>query len=126
MFTHSDSPRVQSVSPTSFPSAIEKLPQRHQLLPVIPRLQCGVILLTVLLVDDDGRMPMEHQQIIHCQPADSPVAVRKGVDVLKFGVEVCRRDQYVLWLHIPQFLQQLLHLVRCILRSGSDLVRPVS
>ena len=65
---------------------------------------------------------MEHQQIIHRQPPRPAIAIREGVYILKFGVKVCRRGQRVPRLHIPQFLQQLPHLIRHILRRGSNLL----
>lgn len=48
---------------------------------------------------------MEHRQIVHRQPTNPPVSVRKGVGVLKLGVEICCGYQHIFRGYIPQFFQ---------------------
>lgn len=59
----------------------------------IPRLERFIVCSAILLVDDDRRMVVLNQKIIHHQPAGSAVSIRKWVVILKFRMEICRGRQ---------------------------------
>ena len=51
-------------------------------------MQRVIIGAAILLVDDGGRIVVDHQPIVQQRPPYTPVTVRKGVDILKASVEV--------------------------------------
>ena len=75
--------------PCLFRLTAEEITERLELLHTIPRLERFIIGSAILLVDDDRRMVVLNQKIIHRQPAGSAVSIRKWVDILKLRVEIC-------------------------------------
>lgn len=73
----------------------EKNTHGVKLLLCIPCFQHGIILFPIFFMDDDWRVVMQHQKIVHSKPPSASVAVCKGVDVFKFHMEVCCGGQGV-------------------------------
>ena len=67
----------------------EEFGQQVQVLLLVISLQSIVVGAAVFLVDDHGRMVVDHQPVVQQRPANTFIAVSKGMDILKAGVKIC-------------------------------------
>lgn len=116
---------LRSAPQLFFPRFDRLIPQksdhRLQLLPFIPGLQRRIIGLPVLLVNDNRRVIVQKQKVVHHQPSDAPVSVREGVDVLKLRMEIRGGSQFLSLWDIRHLCEQFRHLLLHILGRRSYL-----
>ena len=79
---------VRAARPCFDRLSLQKLHQRRQIFLLIIILQRVIIGTTILLIDNGGRIVIDHQPVVQQRPSHAPVAVRKGVNALKTGMEV--------------------------------------
>ena len=90
-----------------------------QVTPLIrPILQPAIIEHLKFIADDEGHDVVAQAFLEQNQPTDTPVSVLKRMNPFKTNMKIKNVVQRFVWNRIVQ-IQQLLHLVRNILRRGS-------
>ena len=106
--------------------SLQKLHQRGQVLLRIIILQHIIIGAAILLIDNGGRIVVDHQPVVQQRPSQAPVAVRKGMDILKAGMEVRPCLQGRFRSDGVDFFNQLREVVLYLIGWRTDLVFPVT
>ena len=108
----------------------EEFGQQIQVFLLVISLQGIVVGAAVFLVDDHGRIVVDHQPVVQQRPANTPIAVGKGMDILKAGVKICPSFQGSLLPDGVDLVDQLGKIVldfvrrRAHLVSAGDIVMP--
>ena len=59
-----------------------------------------------ILMNDDGRVIVQNEEIVHGKPPCAPIPISKWVNIFKFGMEVSRSSQCILFGYVLQLTKR--------------------
>ena len=73
-------------------------------------------------MDCNWRMPINDKEIIHGQTTGTTITVRKGMNILKFHMEISSRNQCFFRWNVMHFVEQLPHFFLYIFRGSTNFI----